>query len=560
MSTDFGNATLASEPAGSAAWAEDQAVAAAEVARTLRQGLGVELTVVDGETGDVLHVGQDQLAWNVERWCELCRAVAARQTAEIIEEADPLLVLALTCDAAGADAAALPASANWVALGVFITSNHLSAAELAGAADWLRVDGQLLARWARRQTPVAAATLQRLATLVLSQRTSQRRVQELEADVGKLSQHLCNTYEEISLIYQLTDNLTLSRREDDLARKALQWLADLLPAQGLALQRVSPRGSRSSSQSFLTHGACPLDGDAFSDLIDALGLNDSRRVLVANRPVTLQASWPQPEVRELLVVPLCEGETFFGWLAAVNHSCAGEFGSVEASLLGSVSAILGVHHGNTSLYREQAELMCDMVQALTSAIDAKDPYTCGHSDRVARVAVRLARELGCDQKTAETLYLSGLLHDVGKIGIDDHVLRKPARLTPDEYEHIKLHPQLGYNILSGIKHLEPVLPVVLHHHEAWDGSGYPRGLAGDDIPYLARITAVADAFDAMGSDRVYRKGMSDERLDAIIRQGAGQQWDAAVVDAFFRVRDEIRDISRRERDADVPELVNLFLP
>jgi HD-GYP domain-containing protein (c-di-GMP phosphodiesterase class II) len=212
------------------------------------------------------------------------------------------------------------------------------------------------------------------------------------------------------------------------------------------------------------------------------------------------------------------------------------------------------------LYGEQAELMGNMVQALTSAIDAKDPYTCGHSDRVARVSVRLGRELGCDSKTIETLYLSGLLHDVGKIGIDDHVLRKPGRLTDEEFDHIKTHPQLGYNILCGIKQLAPVLPVVLHHHEAWDGSGYPHGQAGEAIPYLARICSVADAYDAMGSDRVYRKGMIDERVDAIIRTGSGRQWDPAVVAAFFRVRDDIRDISRRERDQEVPEMANLFLP
>jgi HD-GYP domain-containing protein (c-di-GMP phosphodiesterase class II) len=167
---------------------------------------------------------------------------------------------------------------------------------------------------------------------------------------------------------------------------------------------------------------------------------------------------------------------------------------------------------------------------------------------VARVSVRLAQEMGLHPDQVNTIYLSGLLHDIGKIGIDDTVLRKPGALTPEEYEHIKSHAEIGYRILAGLKQLDEVLPVVLHHHEQWDGKGYPHNLAGEAIPLMARICAVADSFDAMGSDRPYRKGMPEEKLDGILRAGAGQQWDAQVIDAFFRARDDIREISRRERE------------
>jgi HD-GYP domain-containing protein (c-di-GMP phosphodiesterase class II) len=467
-----------------------------------------------------------------------------------------MLVLALPWNAAS-DSLAPP---TWVACGLFLTPEALGTADLLHAALALDVEPDLLEQWARRQTPVAAPTLERMARLVLAESVRQRRVEELETEVDKLSQHLCHTYEEISLIYQLTDNLTLTRRENELSRKALQWLAEIVPAEGFALQRVARGVEPLQRAELVTHGLCPLTNASLAHLIDELGLNASRRFLVVNRAMTSRPTWPAPEVREMVIVPLLRGGNHYGWLAAFNHTERAEFGAVEANLLSSVSAILGIHRGNAELYGDQAELMGNMVQALTSAIDAKDPYTCGHSDRVARVSVRLGRELGCDSKTVEILYLSGLLHDVGKIGIDDHVLRKPGRLTEEEFDHIKTHPQLGYNILCGIKQLAPVLPVVLHHHEAWDGSGYPHGLAGEAIPYLARICAVADAFDAMGSDRVYRKGMSDDRVDAIIEAGAGRQWDPTVVAAFFHVRDDIRDISRRERDQEVPELANLFLP
>jgi putative nucleotidyltransferase with HDIG domain len=294
----------------------------------------------------------------------------------------------------------------------------------------------------------------------------------------------------------------------------------------------------------LTHGRCPIESDDLTRIVEHFGLKPGQPLIV-NPPATLEKTWPCPGVREMVLVSLSEGENCFGWLAAFNHNEGAQFGTVEASLLSSVGVILGIHSGNSELYEQQREFFAGVVRALTSAIDAKDPYTCGHSDRVARVSVRLAEELGCDRRQVETIYLSGLLHDVGKIGIDDTVLRKPGKLTDTEFEHIKTHTEIGYRILVDIKKLDEVLPVVLHHHEQWDGRGYPRGLAGENIPFLARIVAVADAFDAMGSDRPYRQGMCDEKLDAILRDGAGRQWDAAVVDAFFRARDDIRQIAHQ---------------
>jgi putative nucleotidyltransferase with HDIG domain len=171
---------------------------------------------------------------------------------------------------------------------------------------------------------------------------------------------------------------------------------------------------------------------------------------------------------------------------------------------------------------------------------------------VARVAVCLAEEMGLARDDLETIYLGGLLHDIGKIGIDDHVLNKAGALTPEEFEQIKKHPQLGYDILRGVRQLQKILPIVLHHHETWDGAGYPHGLKGDSTPLLARIAAVADAFDAMSSDRPYRRGMPDEKLDAILREGAGKQWDPDVIDAFFACRDKIRQASHDGSTGAVP--------
>jgi HD-GYP domain-containing protein (c-di-GMP phosphodiesterase class II) len=145
------------------------------------------------------------------------------------------------------------------------------------------------------------------------------------------------------------------------------------------------------------------------------------------------------------------------------------------------------------------------------------------------------------------LYMAGLLHDIGKIGINDAVLRKPGKLTPEEFDHIKQHPELGYRILADIKQLASVLPAVLHHHEQWDGRGYPFQLAGDQIPRIARIVAVADAYDAMTSDRPYRRGIAIEKVEELFQAGAGRQWDAEVIQAYFAARADIRAIASEER-------------
>ena len=183
-----------------------------------------------------------------------------------------------------------------------------------------------------------------------------------------------------------------------------------------------------------------------------------------------------------------------------------------------------------------------------STIETRDPYTRGHSERVARFAERLGQELRLSEEFCKRLNLMGLLHDVGKIGVSDAVLRKPGRLTDEEFAEIRQHPDQAWVILHELESLHYVLPGVEHHHERYDGSGYPDALAGKEIPLAARILSVADAYDAITSDRPYRKGMSQDKAEAILHEGAGTQWDPQVVEAFFRIMPEIIEI--RESFAD----------
>jgi putative nucleotidyltransferase with HDIG domain len=418
-------------------------------------------------------------------------------------------------------------------------------------------------RWASLRPVWPPQAIQQIAVAIAEKCALQQTNVQLKRQLADISSHLLMTFEEITLLHRLTEHLSIAKSVTDLCGMSVNWLADVIPAKSVAIWFESMgqlhdehalEQVKADEPLLIIHGNCPLQQSDFSQFIERLGPRVANEPLVLNRGATGSPTWYYPEVREIISVPIREGNRVFGWLLAVNHTGAGditnsevEFGTVEACLMASVATILGIHCGNIALYHEQSEFFGSVVRALTSAIDAKDRYTCGHSDRVARLSVCLARQLGCDKTDLNTIYLSGLLHDIGKIGIDDNVLRKPGPLTPEEIEHIKTHPDLGCRILDGVKQLDKVLPVVRHHHEAWNGLGYPAGLKGDETPFLARIVAVADSIDAMSSDRPYRKGMGDEKLDSILRDGAGKQWDAKIVDAVFQVRDEIRLIGKSER-------------
>ena len=174
----------------------------------------------------------------------------------------------------------------------------------------------------------------------------------------------------------------------------------------------------------------------------------------------------------------------------------------------------------------------EAIKALAMALDARDPYTAGHAERVSALSVAIGRKMGLDDPTLEVLRLGALLHDIGKIGISDDVLRKAGPLTPDEYDVIKGHPTVGSRILRSVRFLEPHLPIVELHHERPDGSGYPNGLRGEEIPILARIVHVADAFDAITSARAYRPARDYAAGIAELRRGAGHEFDADVVRAI----------------------------
>ena len=196
---------------------------------------------------------------------------------------------------------------------------------------------------------------------------------------------------------------------------------------------------------------------------------------------------------------------------------------------------------------EQAYL--DMVQTLRYTVEAKDTYTRGHSDRVAEYSVLIGEKLDLPEDQIKTLRIGGLFHDIGKIGIPDSILLKPGKLTDDEYSEIKNHPSIGAHILGSAKIFQDIIPIVKHHHEKYDGNGYPSRLKGEEIPYLARIAAVADTFDAMTSRRSYRGPIDIEQVKEEIKRCEGTQFDPQIAEVFLDILnnefDKIKEIQEK---------------
>lgn len=203
---------------------------------------------------------------------------------------------------------------------------------------------------------------------------------------------------------------------------------------------------------------------------------------------------------------------------------------------------------NSEMLKDLKELFYKTIKSIASALDAKDTYTHGHSHRVTLYSLILGKELDLDEKMLEEIETAGLLHDIGKIGIPQSILCKPGKLTPEEFDIMKSHPEQGEKMLMEIKRLSIISDWLKTHHEKWDGTGYPSGLKGEDIPLTARIIALADTYDAMTSTRSYRQALTHEEAIAEIERCSGSQFDPVLAKKFIEVQDKIREAKENESE------------
>ena len=292
-------------------------------------------------------------------------------------------------------------------------------------------------------------------------------------------------------------------------------VADTVAARG---RDAATRGddipiSRTVVQHVLQNGVSIVSEDASTDV----------RFLNAD-------SMPLLNIQSVLCTPVATGDETVGVLYADNRRRRLAFGARDLELLALIGNQAGAAVDRARLVAALERFFIDTIQAMVATIDAKDGYTHRHSERVAAAAVAIGRELGMDDDALETVRLSGLLHDIGKIGVPESILSKPTALTEREFAAMRQHPLHGERILQNMqdRRFQAILPGVRSHHERWDGSGYPDGLAGTDIPRLGRLIAVADALDALSSDRVYRKGLSLDATVGYIVEHAGRLFDPDV--------------------------------
>jgi HD-GYP domain-containing protein (c-di-GMP phosphodiesterase class II) len=373
-----------------------------------------------------------------------------------------------------------------------------------------------------------------------------------------ISSELAQTYEELVLLYKISTNMEIVEADANFLQMACDNLTEIVNVEGIGI--LQGRTVDEQSRFVLVAGAGVVD---FNDQLTSLLYNrlleemnkGKESLLDSEVDAPFRYDWPK-SIRNIIVVPLCSREktgsleikqghaghrqagAVIGMLVAVNRLDKPDFDSTDAKLFTSVASECAVFVENNRLFKDLKELFIGSLKALTGSIDAKDRYTRGHSERVAFISKWIAEQLAqteeLDQEQVHKIYLAGLLHDIGKIGIDEKVLCKTGRLTPRERNRLRMHPAIGANILSGIKQMRDVIPGVLCHHERVDGKGYPGGLKGDQITLMGKIVGLADCFDAMTSDRTYHDALTVEEAIAEVEKRLGTQFDETVGRCFIK--------------------------
>lgn len=345
--------------------------------------------------------------------------------------------------------------------------------------------------------------------------------QVMDENVG-LANEVLRTYEQLSLVFEVTHEITHITDVAAIERILVGRIGRLIGADEIDVLSGSGEHRHYRVEAGVatpTAGRCDVPPELLRKIDDVRARRQTAVGGSARGPVIIG---PMPRLDDVIDIVM-----------AVRTNPESEFNAGDMMLVESMLSFGGKIIANCELHEKLRKMSFEVTRALVSAIDKKDNYTSGHSERVGFLARLTGEQLGLPAADLQWLEWAGILHDVGKIGIREEVLGKRGRLTEEEFAHIKEHPRMGYEILKPIAQFDPVLQGVLHHHENPDGTGYPIGLKGDDIPMFARIIHVSDVFDALSSDRSYRPAFTVEQACEIIVKDAGTKLDAEVAAAFL---------------------------
>lgn len=347
--------------------------------------------------------------------------------------------------------------------------------------------------------------------------------------------------ERLSLLSQLSQILNSTLDHQEVRRRAMEAATQLMKAEVGSLLLIDEEKNQLCFEVAL--------GDK-EETIKKITLNLGEGIAgwVAQNGDPLIINAPEKDLRffrgvdertefrtkNIICVPVKVKERTIGVLEAINKKEEEGFNEEDLSLFTSLSDQVAIALDNARLYQELEEMFFQTAESLADAIEKRDPYTGGHTKRVTTYSLATAKHLPMKPMEVKWLKISAVLHDIGKIGIDDQILRKPDRLNPEEFNQIKQHADMGAEIIDHIKQLRNIIPGVKYHHEQIDGKGYPEGLRGEKIPIIAKIVSVGDTFDAMTTDRPYRKALSKEMAIKELRRCSGTQFDQEVVEAFVK--------------------------
>lgn len=358
---------------------------------------------------------------------------------------------------------------------------------------------------------------------------------------NSLKENLKKKIEEFSALYEVGKSITSTLHLDEVLALITKKAATIMNVSACSLRLLDKSGCE-----LLLRSSYDFDNKGFYRVKRSLKVGESiaGRVVKSGKPYIINDlrkdknyKYPyyamQKGHRSLITVPLVQKDKIIGVLSIYNTK-VGQYTQEDVKLLSMFASQAAIAIENARLFEQAESGYLNTIRTLSNIIDAKDSQTFGHSERVMEHCMGIAQELKLSDHEKDVLKYAGLLHDIGKIGIDVGILRKPSKLSRDEWKVMAMHPVVGSGIVEQIGFLDDLAPIILHHHERYDGKGYPSKLKKGRIPLAARILAVVDAYESMVSDRPYRKALSTKKIRQELLECAGTQFDPDIVKIFLK--------------------------
>lgn len=358
-----------------------------------------------------------------------------------------------------------------------------------------------------------------------------KQLQEYIKNLEVINEGLRTSFEELTTLYRLVDIITEAKTLERVLNSLLDLASEVITCQGAVLFLVDEQTQEID---------VAIKRNINKKIENKITLQGKKKVIdwamKKGRTIALpdiEEDIDEADKMTFVLVPLIAHDKPIGLIDIITDTPEGDITSRDLSLLTILAKQAALSIENVKLYESMKKDQVNIIRALSSTVDAKDHFTLGHSQKVSDYSARIAEELKLPERDVEIIKYAALLHDIGKIAIPDNIIKKPSRLTPDEFAIVKEHPIIGARIIKEIESLGAIVPIILHHHERFDGKGYPNALKGEGIPIGARIVHVADAYETMVSARAYRDMLPAELAISELRKNAGSQFDPKVVDAFI---------------------------